>query len=252
MAGPEAPLEGKVAVITGAARNIGRATAKRLASYGVSVVINAVQDHEAADAVAHEIFEAGGKALAHIADITKEDAVNDMMDTAVKAFGSVDILVCNASLRAQELFLDIPVEDWRRIIAVTLDGTFFCARAAAPLMIKNGWGRIIGLGGSSVYLGTANRAHVLAGKAGLVGLVRGLATELAAHSITCNVVAPGHIETERPASAGPRPKLAVEPPAGRLGEVNEIAGMIHYLCLPEADYITGQTMHVNGGLFYGI
>jgi len=251
MADPENPLDGKVAVITGAARNIGRTTAKRLASYGVSVVVNAVQDRDAADAVAHEIFEAGGKALAHIADITDEDAVNTMMETATKAFGSVDILICNASLRAQKPFMEIPTEDWRRTLAVTLDGAFFCARAAAPHMIKRRWGRIIGLGGMSANTGTANRVHVVASKAGLGGLIRGLASELGPHGITCNMVSPGHIDTERPASAGVRPPLKVDPPINRLGRVDEIAGMIHYLCLPEADYITGQTMHVNGGLVYG-
>ena len=248
----EAPLNGKVAVITGAARNIGRATTKRLAGYGVSVVVNAVQDREAADTVAHEIFESGGKALAHIADVTNEDAVNKMMETAVKAFGSVDILICNASLRAQKSFQEITVEEWHRTIAATLDGAFFCARAAAPHMIENRWGRIIGLGGMSSNLGTAKRLHVLAAKAGLVGMMRGLATELAPHNITCNIVAPGQIETDRPKSAGPRPPMDTSLRINRLGHVEEIAGMIHYLCLPEADYITGQTMHVNGGVYYGV
>ena len=248
----EAPLDGKVAVITGAARNIGRATTKRLANYGVSVVVNAVQDREAADAVAHEIFESGGKALAHIADVTNEDAVNNMMETAVKAFGSVDILICNASLRAQRPFQEISVEEWHRTIAVTLDGAFFCVRAAAPHMIKNRWGRIIGLGGMSSNLGLAKRLHVLAAKAGLVGMMRGLATELAPHNITCNIVAPGQIETDRPKAAGPRPRTGVPMPINRLGNVEEIAGMIHYLCLPEANFITGQTMHVNGGIYYGV
>ena len=246
-----APLDGKVAVVTGAARNIGRAVAKRLASYGVSVVVNAVQDREAADKVAHEIFEAGGKSLSHVADVTDEYAVTEMMDTAKKAFGSVDILVCNASLRAQKSFQEISVEDWNRTIAVTLDGTFFCARAAVPHMIKNEWGRIIGLGGISAHIGTANRLHVLTAKSGLVGLIRGLATELADNKITCNIVAPGHIKTERPASAGVRPPLKVKPPVNRFGEVEEIASMVHFLCLPDAAYITGQTMHVNGGLHYG-
>ena len=248
----KSPLDGKVAVITGAARNIGRATTKRLASYGVSVVVNAVQDREAADAVAHDIFESGGKALAHIADVTDEDAVNKMMETAVKAFGSVDILICNASLRAQKHFQEITVEEWHRTIAVTLDGAFFCTRAAAPHMIKNRWGRIIGLGGMSSNLGMAKRLHVLAAKAGLVGMMRGLATELAPHNITCNIVAPGQIQTDRPKPAGPRPPMDTPLPINRLGHVEEIAGMIHYLCLPEADYITGQTMHVNGGVYYGV
>ncbi len=245
------PLDGKVAVITGAARNIGRAVATRLASYGVSVVVNAVQDREAADKVAHEIFEGGGKALSHIADVTNEDAVTEMMDTAKKAFGSVDILICNASLRAQKPFQKISVEDWHRTLAVTLDGTFFCARAAVPHMIEKQWGRIIGLGGISAHIGTANRLHVLTAKSGLVGLMRGLATELADNKITCNIVAPGHIETERPISAGARPPLKVKPPVNRFGQVEEIASMIHFLCLPDAAYITGQTIHVNGGLHYG-
>ena len=248
----ESPLEGKVAIVTGGARNIGRSIAKRLASYGVSVVVNAVQDREAADAVAHEIFEAGGRALAHICDITDEDAVNEMAETAVKAFGSVDILVSNASIRAQKPFLEIDTEEWHRTLAVPLDGAFFCARACAPRMIKNKWGRIITIGGISAYIGTANRVGLLAAKSGLVGLTRGLAVELADHGITCNVVSPGHINTVRPGTAGARPPMKVEPPIKRFGHVEEIAGMVHYLCLPEAAYITGQTMHINGGLYYGV
>ena len=248
----ESPLEGKVAIVTGGARNIGRSIAKRLASYGVSVVVNAVQDREAADAVAHEIFEAGGRALAHICDITDEDAVNEMAETDVKAFGSVDILVSNASIRAQKPFLEIDTEEWHRTLAVPLDGAFFCARACAPHMIKNKWGRIITIGGISAYIGTANRVGLLAAKSGLVGLTRGLAVELADHGITCNVVSPGHINTVRPGTAGARPPMKVEPPIKRFGHVEEIAGMVHYLCLPEAAYITGQTMHINGGLYYGV
>ena len=121
----DAPLEGKVAVITGSARNIGRTTAKRLANYGVAVVINALQDREAADAVAHEIFEAGGRAIAHVADITDEDAAKGLIDTAIKGFGSIDILVCNASIRSQIPFHKISLEDWHRTLAVPLDGTFY-------------------------------------------------------------------------------------------------------------------------------
>ena len=247
----ETPLEGKVAVVTGAARNIGKATAKRLADYGVSVVVNAVQDREAADAVAHEIFEAGGRAIAHIADVTDEDAAQGLIDTAIKSFGGIDILVSNASIRAQKPFHKISLEEWHKTISVSLDGAFLCSRAAAPHMMKKKWGRIITLGGVSVFIGTPNRAHVMASKAGLIGFTRGMAVELAPYNITCNVISPGHIDTERPASAGERPALTVKPPIDRFGDVNEIAGMVHYLCLPEANYITGQTMHVNGGLYLG-
>ena len=248
----DAPLEGKVAVITGSARNIGRTTAKRLANYGVAVVINALQDREAADAVAHEIFEAGGRAIAHVADITDEDAAKGLIDTAIKGFGSIDILVCNASIRSQIPFHKISLEDWHRTLAVPLDGTFLCARAAAPKMMERKWGRIITLGGISSYIGTANRAHAVTAKAGLVGLTRALAVELAPFNITCNVISPGHIDTERPKSAGERPPMRAKPHIDRMGNVSEIAGMVHYLCLPEADYITGQTMHINGGLYFGV
>ena len=245
------PLDGKVAIVTGSARNIGKATAMRLAEYGASVVVNALQDSAAADAVAHEIFEAGGKAVAHIADVTTEDGAQGLIDTAVNAFGNVDILVSNASIRAQKPFHQLSLEEWRRTLSVPLDGAFLCARAAVPHMMKQKWGRIITLGGISAHIGTRNRAHVLASKAGLVGFTRGMAVELGDYNITCNVVAPGQIDTERPASAGERPPLKIKPPINRFGEVNEIASMIHYLCLPEASYITGQIMHVNGGLYLG-
>jgi 3-oxoacyl-[acyl-carrier protein] reductase len=247
----DSPLDGKVVIVTGSARNIGKATAIRLAEYGASVIVNAVQDSAAADAVAHEIFEAGGKAVAHIADITTEDGAQGLIDTAIKAFGNVDILVSNASIREQKPFHKITLEEWHRTLAVPLDGAFLCARAAVPHMMKQKWGRIITLGGISAHIGTANRAHVLAAKAGLVGFTRGMAVELGAYNITCNVVAPGHIETERPASAGERPPLKAKPPIDRFGEISEIASIIHYLCLPEASYITGQTLHVNGGLYLG-
>lgn len=252
MANESNPLNGKVAIITGAARNIGRATAKRLASYGVSVVVNAVQDGEAADAVAHEIFEAGGRAVAHVADVTDEAAVSEMVATAKKAFGRIDILVSNASVRGQVPFLEMSLKEFHRVLAVPLDGAFLCARACIPHMISAGGGRIITLGGISAYIGTQNRAHLLTAKAGLVGLTRGLAAEFAKDKITCNVISPGHIDTDRPASAGARPPMKTPPPIDRMGSVEEIAGMVHYLCLPEADYITGQTLHVNGGLYMGV
>ncbi len=248
----DAPLEGKVAVVTGAARNIGEAIAKRLAAYGVAVVINALKDREAADAVAHDIFDAGGRAIAHIADITNEDAAKNLVDTAIKGFGRLDILVCNASIRSQTPFHKISLEEWHQTLAVPLDGTFLCARAATPHMMKGKWGRVITLGGVSSYIGTANRAHVLTAKAGLVGLTRALAVELAPFNITCNVISPGHIDTKRPSSAGERPPMKVKPQIDRMGDVREIASMVHYLCLPETDYITGQTMHINGGLYFGI
>jgi len=245
-------LAGQVAIVTGAARNIGKSTAMRLAADGAAIVINAVQDRGAAEQVAAQINEAGGRAIAHLANVTDETAVNGMIEAAIDAFGRIDILVSNASIRGQVPVTEMTLEQWRNVLAVPLDGAFLCARACIPHMAKAGAGRIVALGGISAYIATANRAHVLAAKAGLVGLMRGMAVELAPIGITCNVVSPGHIDTDRPASAGERPPLKNPPPVSRFGKPEEIAGMIHYLCLPEAAYITGQTLHVNGGMYMGV
>ena len=248
----DSPLAGRVAIVTGAARNIGRAIALRLAADGATVVVNAVQDSPAADAVAHEISEAGGQAMAHVADVTDEEAVQKMVSMVVTAFGKVDIMVSNASVRGQVPVAEMTLEEWHRVLAVPLDGAFLLSKSCIPHMRKNNWGRVVTLGGISAYIGTKSRAHLLAAKAGLVGFTRGLAAEVAEFGITCNVVSPGHIETDRPASAGDRPPLSVQPPINRFGSVDEVASMVRYLSLPEASYITGQTMHINGGLYMGV
>jgi|TARA_B110000261_G_scaffold162060_1_gene204859 3-oxoacyl-[acyl-carrier protein] reductase len=252
MTNQDLPLTGRVAIVTGSARNIGRTIALRLAADGAAVVVNAVQDSATADAVAHEISEAGGQAMAHVADVTNEEAVEKMVRMATMAFGRIDIMVSNASVRGQVPIEEMSLEEWHRVLAVPLDGAFLLSKACIPHMKKNNWGRIVTLGGISAYIGTKNRAHLLAAKAGLVGFTRGIAAEVADHGITCNVVSPGHIDTDRPASAGIRPPLVVQPPVNRLGLPDEVASMVRYLCLPEAAYITGQTMHVNGGLYMGV
>lgn len=252
MTNQDLPLTGRVAIVTGSARNIGRTIALRLAADGAAVVVNAVQDSAAADAVAHEISKAGGQAMAHVADVTNEEAVQKMVGMAATAFGRIDIMVSNASVRGQVPIEEMSLEEWHRVLAVPLDGAFLLSKACIPHMKKNNWGRIITLGGISAYIGTKNRAHLLAAKAGLVGFTRGIAAEVADCGITCNVVSPGHIDTDRPASAGVRPPLVVRPPIDRFGRPDEVASMVRYLCLPEAAYITGQTMHVNGGLYMGV
>lgn len=252
MTNQDLPLTGRVAIVTGSARNIGRTIALRLAADGAAVVVNAVQDSAAADAVAHEISKAGGQAMAHVADVTNEEAVQKMVGMAATAFGRIDIMVSNASVRGQVPIEKMSLEEWHRVLAVPLDGAFLLSKACIPHMKKNNWGRIITLGGISAYIGTKNRAHLLAAKAGLVGFTRGIAAEVADRGITCNVVSPGHIDTDRPASAGVRPPLVVRPPIDRFGRPDEVASMVRYLCLPEAAYITGQTMHVNGGLYMGV
>ncbi len=247
----EKPLEGKAAIVTGSARNIGRATALRLAASGAAVLVNAVADEEAAQAVAAEIEAAGGRAAVHMADVADRAAVEAMAAACADAFGGIDILVLNASQRGQVPFLEMTHEEFRRVVDISLDGAFFAAQACLPHMIEAGGGRIVAIGGISWHIGTPNRVHNLVAKSGLTGFARGLAVEMAEHGVTVNSVSPGFIDTVRPGSAGVRPPLKIEPPVNRFGDVEEIASMVHYLCLPEAAYITGQTLHVNGGVFLG-
>jgi len=243
--------ENRVAIITGAARNIGKEIAIKLASNGINVVINAIKDAEAAERVAKEINDNGGNAIVHMADITNQIAVNNMIDETINTFGRLDILVSNASIRGQISITDMSLKEWHAVLAVPLDGAFLCAKASIPHMKMAGSGRIVTLGGISAYIGTSERVHLLTAKAGLVGLTRGLAVELAPFNITCNVVSPGHIDTNRPTSAGIRPPMKNQPPIERLGKPTEIASMVNYLCSNDAAYITGQTLHVNGGMFLG-
>lgn len=242
-------LDGKVAIVTGASRNIGRATALALAAQGAAVVVGARHDAEAARGVAEEISAAGGRGIAHVADVTDEAAVTGLAEAAVQAFGRIDILVNNASLRRQQPVAEMTLAQWREIMAVILDGAFLCARACVPHIIATGGGAIINIGGISAHVGARNRAHVMAAKAGLVGLTKALALELAEHGITANCVVPGTIDTRRGASAGERPVLAGAALIDRLGRSEEIASMVRHLCLPEARYITGQTIHVSGGRY---
>jgi 3-oxoacyl-[acyl-carrier protein] reductase len=244
-------LAGKVAVVTGSARNIGRATALKLAADGAAVVVNALKDKAAAEKVAGEIAAAGGQALVHIADVTDRKAVDGMVKAAADKWGGVDILICNASQRGQKPFLEMTFAEWSKVVDISLDGSFHLAQACLPYMVRRGWGRIVTLGGISCHIGTTNRVHNLVSKAGLVGFTRGVAMEFAQHNITVNCISPGFINTERPASAGARPTPKVQSPVGRMGEPTEIAAMVRYLCTPEAAYITGQTLHVNGGMYLG-
>jgi 3-oxoacyl-[acyl-carrier protein] reductase len=244
-------LEGKVALVTGAGRNIGRTIALRLAADGAAVVVNGRSDRAAVDAVVGEIEATGGRAVGLMADVSDRRAVGQMVEGAVGTLGGLDIVVSNAGLRRQTPFLDMSFEEWREILSVALDGAFILAQAAAPHIIRRGGGAIVALSGVSTHVGAPNRCHVSASKSGLEGLMRALAIELAPHRITCNCVAPGAIDTVRGASAGALPGTLVDSniPLRRKGSVDEIAAMVRHLAGPEGRYITGQTIHVNGGTF---
>jgi len=252
MAGEEEkPLAGKVALVTGAGRNIGRAIALSLAADGALIIVNGRSDRGAVDAVVHEIEAVGGKALASMGDVSDPQQVSQMVERASAETGGIDILVSNAGLRRQTPFLEMAFAEWREILSVALDGAFLMAKAVVPHMIRKGGGAIVALSGVSNHVGTANRCHVSASKAGLEGLMRALAIELAPHRITCNAIAPGTIDTVRGASAGPLPErlAAGGVPLARKGRPEEIAAMVRLLVGPDGSYITGQTIHVNGGSF---
>ncbi|MSO90667.1 MAG: SDR family oxidoreductase [Acetobacteraceae bacterium] len=244
-------LSGRVALVTGAGKNIGRAIALALARDGATVLVNGRADRALIDGVVGEINAMGGQALAAMADITDETQVAQMLADAIPAVGGIDILVSNAGLRRQTPFLQISLAEWREILSVALDGAFILARAVVPHMIARGAGSIIALSGISTHVGTPNRAHVSASKAGLEGLMRALAIELAPHNIRCNAIAPGSVDTVRGPTAGARPSSLGDRdiPLGRKARVEEIAGAVRLLAGPEGGYITGQTIHVNGGLF---
>jgi 3-oxoacyl-[acyl-carrier protein] reductase len=246
-------LEGRTALVTGGSRNIGRAIALAYANAGANVIINTLQDKAAAEDVAAEVEATGAKAIVQVCDVADRNSVDAMVKAGTDAFGGVDILVCNASSRGMIDFLDMDYATWRRVIDISLDGTFHLAQATLPGMVANGWGRIITLGGISWHVGLKRRAHNLTGKAGLTGLTRALAAEFGDRGITVNSISPGHIDTVRPASAGARPpQSAASPtPVPRMGDVEEIASAALFLAEPKQGFITGQIIHVNGGLYMG-
>jgi 3-oxoacyl-[acyl-carrier protein] reductase len=243
----ERSLEGKIALVTGGVRRLGKAMALAFARDGAAVVINARSSRDEADNVANEIKAAGGKAMVHLADVTDEAAVMTMMDVIGAEIGGVDILVNNAAIRGEQPFVEMSYREWRGVLDVVLDGAFLCSRAALPHMVENQWGRIINLGGVSSHLGAAGRAHVGAAKAGIIGFTRSLSAEFAPKGITVNCIAPGRIGGERSATSGQG--IGHAPPVGREGNFDDVASLVRHLCQPANGFVTGQTIHVNGGLF---
>jgi 3-oxoacyl-[acyl-carrier protein] reductase len=249
LAGQE--LAGKVAIVTGAGRNIGRAIARQLAAAGASVVVNARSNQAEADAVVREIEAAGGKAMTVLADVGDAAAVEAMAQAALKRFGRIDILVNNAALRREKPIDQMSYADWREVMNATLDSAFHGVKACLPAMKKNG-GTIINIGGMSAHIGSKGRAHVMTAKAALVGFSRALAHDLAADRITANCVVPGAIDTTRPGSSpNPAHHLTHGTITGERGKPDDVAAMVRFLCGPGGRYVTGQTIHVSGGAFLG-
>ncbi|HXV10117.1 MAG TPA: SDR family NAD(P)-dependent oxidoreductase [Burkholderiales bacterium] len=240
-------LAGKVALVTGASRNIGRATALALADAGAAVGVNTRASRQDAENVVQEIRAAGGKAELCVADISEAGAVKSMVGAIVSRFKRIDILVLNASVRSEKPFTEMTYEEWRLPLSITLDGAFYCVQACLPHMLAAGGGSIVTLGGQVALSGARNRVHGSVAKHGLVGMTRALAREFGDRGIRVNCVAPGTMNTTRAAGRAARPDAAKVVPVGRAGEAEEIATTVRFLCGPGASFITGQTIHVNGG-----
>jgi len=245
-------LQGKVALITGAVRRNGRASALALARDGAAVVINTRNSKDEAEATAKEVEALGVQAMVHLADVTDRAQVDAMAAAVIAKFGRVDILINNAADRNSAPFLEMGFEDWRHVMDIVLDGAFHCSQACIPHMIEQGGGAIINMGGQTAHTSASGRSHVITAKSGLEGLTRALAFEFAKDNIAVNCVAPGKIGGERPVTAGDVAHTpASVPPVGYMGEPENVAVIVHALCLPQARFTTGQTIHVNGGMFMG-
>ena len=242
-------LEGKVAIVTGSARNIGRAIAEELARAGAAVTINAKTAGELCEEVAQGIRKAGGKAIACRADISDPTEVKRLVGATVDAFGGVDILINNAAIRTKVAFPELTFEDWVKLRAVALDGALLLSIACVPYMMKRGGGSIIGISGQNAYKGAAGGAHKSAVKTGMAGMIRGMASDLGKYGITANIAVVGPFDTDRATGSGtlelndPNPKI----PVGRRGRPQDMAELVRFLVGPFSRFITGQTIHVNGG-----
>jgi len=239
-------LTGKVALVTGASRNIGRAIALTLAAGGAAVGVNTRSSKADADKVVEEVKKAGGQAETYVADIVDPKAVGAMVDGVVKRFGRLDILILNASQRKETAFMDMSFEEWRSLLSITLDGSFHCVKACLPHMIKAGSGSIVTIGGMTALSGAKRRVHGSVGKHGLYGMTRALAKELGEHQVNVNCVAPGQMNTPRAAGRSER-EGAVGVPMGRRVEPDEIASITRFLCGPGGRMISGELIYVDGG-----
>jgi len=241
-------LKGKVALVTGASRGIGRATALALATEGANVVVNYASSKDAADQVVADITAMGSQAIALPGDVSKADQVDALINATMEKWGQIDVLVNNAGITRDTLLLRMKPEEWQAVIDLNLTGVFLCTKAVSKIMLKQKSGRIINITSVAGQMGNPGQANYSAAKAGVIGFTKTVAKELAPRGITVNAVAPGFIATDMTADLKSDEILKFIP-LGRYGQPEEIAGMIRFLAAdPAATYITGQTMNVDGGM----
>jgi 3-oxoacyl-[acyl-carrier protein] reductase len=240
----------KIAVVTGASRGIGRSIALALAAKG-AVIVAVDMDQASTDAVVSELQASGARALGVVGNVTNTQDVEKMFNSAVESFGRVDILINNAGITRDGLLVRMKDEDWDAVLSVNLKGAFLCSRAASKIMAKQRYGRIINIASIVGQMGNAGQANYCASKAGLIGLTKSNARELAKRSITVNAVAPGFIATAMTdaLSEKVREELAAQIPMERLGSSEDIANAVLFLASEQSGYITGQVLAVNGGMY---
>ncbi|MCB4768691.1 SDR family oxidoreductase [Ancylobacter sp. Lp-2] len=245
------PLSGRVALVTGSARRIGRESALLLAREGAHVVVHAKSSRDEIEAVAAEIRAEGGQATALLADITVEAEAQGLVDAILKETGRLDILVNNAAVRGERPFAELDLTTFRAVYSVIVEGAFLVTRAAVPAMVRHGFGRIVTIGGVSAHAGVSHRVHVATAKAALVGFTKALAIEFGEQGITANIVVPGRIGGARSKTSGSGGAFPGGGylPVGHEGVPRNVAEIVRTLALPTGDFLTGQTIHVNGGMY---
>ena len=244
-------LEGKKAVVTGSSRGIGRGCAVTLAKYGADVVVNYVESREKAENVVKEIEKLGRESFAVKTDVSKEDEVKSMIRKTIRNFGRIDILVNNAGIHQHLKTWELSLEDWKNVIHTNLTGVFLCSKEAVICMKEQKSGSIINISSCVAFTGTDHEIHYASSKSGITGFTKSLALEAAQYKIRVNAVAPGFIATDMvlPLITDQEKKeIESDIPLGRLGEPEDIGEVVAFLASEGAQYITGETVHVNGGL----
>ena len=245
-------LEGRVALVTGASRNIGRAIAVKLAENGADVVIHVGHDAEAGAQSVAAVEAIGRRAALISANLAAPEAASDAVARTISAFGRLDIVVNNAAIRPEAAFSDITYQAWRDVMATNLDSVFLVSQAALPSLKESDAAAIVNIGGLTAHTGAAQRAHVVASKAAVIGLTKAMAHDLAENGITVNCVVPGMIDTERRAAAGgaePKHRSKRTNLVGHRGSPGDVAEAVAYLAGPSGRYVTGTSLHVNGGAY---
>ncbi len=243
-------LDGQVAIVTGASRGIGRAVAIALAKVGAKVVINYAGNAEAAEEVRTFIADNGGQAITVKADVADADAVDSLVKQAIDTYGKIDILVNNAGITRDSLLMRMKDEDWDAVMNTNLKGIFYCTKAVTKSMMKQRSGKIINMTSVVGLMGNAGQANYAAAKAGVIGFTKSMAKELASRGITVNAIAPGFIATDMTHGLSEQVKADLEAkiPLSRLGEAEDVAAAVVFLASQSANYITGQTLNVDGGM----